>query len=425
MSRSRQKGSALVLVAMMSVLILIFGVLSTTSAINAQQDTVKTFRRNVQAVNIAKAGIQDAIGWFKRQDQQPVSQRNTHSPPYACPDQAFNPKYDEDDPTKSDTDDPAIGIVRDTFIGGTGGNLFGRYIVRKRQSCSDNDPKAVRDITIERGKNADNPADVSYRAEGISWYLESEGIIYQRNDADKEPDEAPNRILDRSRVGIEINRVSISTPVQAPVMTWGTDSEESQKSNFGSTCDILGDLNSQYARAYKSVSPEGDPRISPIIPTDKYPLNSTQELTPESIFAVSESELLAMSDKTYSLMDHIERDGSTNDRKIPLSIAVMNQSFNFTTANTSSFIGSGVLYVNGDLTIADGIPFAYTGLLYVKGKLTLGAGSNVAGAIVARQVICTPTGGRSYIEYSSSILNLMRRTLGLYRENNMTYKILN
>ncbi len=421
MSRSRQKGSALVLVAMMAVLILMFGVLSTTSAINAQQDTVKTFRRNVQAVNVAKAGIQDTIGWFKRQDLQPVSQRNPHDPPYACPDLAFNPKYDPDDAAKSDTDDPNIGIVRDSFIGGTGGNLFGRYIVRKRQSCSDSNPQAVRDITVSRGKNTSDANDSSYRGEGISWYIESEGVIYQRNDPDKEPDEAPNRILDRSRVGIEINRVSITTPVQAPVMVWGSGTA----SNLGGTCDLLGDLNSQYARAYKSANPTGTPRISPIIPQDKFALASNQGLTPEDIFAVSETELFAMSDKTYASINEIEREGITNNRKIPLSIAVINSGINFTTTNTTSFTGSGVLYVNGDLSIQDGIPFSYTGLVYVKGTLTLGAGTSIAGAIVANRVVCNPSGGRAYIEYSSSVLNLMRRTLGLYRENNMTYKVLN
>jgi type II secretory pathway pseudopilin PulG len=420
MSRSRQKGSALVLVAMMSVLILIFGILSTTSAINAQQDSVKTFRRNVQAVNVAKAGIQDAIGWFKRQEQQPVSQRNAQSPPYACPDVAFNPKHDSTDPSKSDTDDESVGIVRDSFIGGTGGNLFGRYIVRKRQSCSDTSTQAVRDISIERGKNADNPADSSYRGEGISWYIESEGIIYQRNNANKEPDELPNRILDRSRVGIEINRISITTPVQAPVLTWGTTA-----SNLTGTCDLLGDLNSQYARAYRGSIPGGSPRISPIIPQDTFALGTNQGLASEDIFAVSESELFAMSDKTYSSINEVERDGTTNNRKIPLSIAIINNSINFTTGNTSSLNGSGVLYVNGDLTIGNGIPFSYTGLVYVKGTLTLGAGSSIAGAVVANRVVCNPSGGRAYIEYSSSVLNLMRRTLGLYRENNMTYKVLN
>jgi hypothetical protein len=148
-------------------------------------------------------------------------------------------------------------------------------------------------------------------------------------------------------------------------------------------------------------------------------------LASEDIFAVSESELFAMSDKTYSSINEVERDGTTNNRKIPLSIAIINNSINFTTGNTSSLNGSGVLYVNGDLTIGNGIPFSYTGLVYVKGTLTLGAGSSIAGAVVANRVVCNPSGGRAYIEYSSSVLNLMRRTLGLYRENNMTYKVLN
>lgn len=129
LKRARQRskiGAAMVMVLLMSTLLLIMLTTGLTLVMNSQKDTSETFKIQGQAANIAQAGLQDAVNWFKRQGAVKQADQTTHP----CKDAAFNPQYDAD-PELSATDNSTVGIVKDMQIKG---RIYGRYVLQK-QPC--------------------------------------------------------------------------------------------------------------------------------------------------------------------------------------------------------------------------------------------------------------------------------------------------
>lgn len=410
-----QKGIALMLTLMISVFILILITLSSTVLSSSEKSNVKRFTKQGQADNIARAGLQEAVNWFKTQAVQPVRQGGV-SPAYACEDEAFFPRY-HDDPLERETIDESYGLVKDVQIDRS---IWGRYRV-KRQHCSDDyDPHAVHDFTKKRGKNE---GDATSSGEGVVWYIESEGVVYRRTDFSKDangvfttgPTDADgvNPILDRSRAAVEINRMAILVD-RAAVTTL---SNAGNSSSFNGRCQIIGDSNAQSGINYYGASPNlpnGTGEISVLSGGPRVYYNPDIPPSPERVFSVSKAELKALSDT-------IHEDESTIKGQIPMSITYFDGDFTFDF--DQPLLGRGILFVDGDLTLEDGSNSLFSGVLYVTGRLTIGVNNALSGAVIADRVTCNPgSGGTSSISYTHNYINEIRQVLGTYRENSMSYK---
>src|SRR5207253_3110592 len=100
-------------------------------------------------------------------------------------------------PPVNESDDPATGIVRTYQIADTG-RVWGRYSERRTK---------VLDVSKKRGKAAD----------GTVWRIESEGLVFVRNDKTKEPEQSPNVILARSTMRTELQRLGLQLPANAAI----------------------------------------------------------------------------------------------------------------------------------------------------------------------------------------------------------------
>lgn len=412
-----QRGIALVTVLYLSAFMLLFAATSVLVVRNSQQETVQLLSKQGQAANVAKAGIQDAIGWFKKQESQPVRQGT--NPSYTCPDDAFNPQFNTN-PVQRDTDNASSGIVKDFLIDR---NIFGRYVIKKQAAqgaaCNtstydqqtNHDKHAVHDVTHRRGKG--EPGD------GTVWYIESKGIVYQRNDDEKDengvyvkgPDEAPNRIIDQRLVSVEINRLGLLLPMNVPLIV----SSGSASSMNDVDCQLLGDSQTSAAMAYFGSLPTTTNTTKAVGNAPITPQLLSEDVTQSAVFSVTETELKALSDNIYTTLSAVPK-------KIPMSLVFLDGNFTFTTAQPLN--GAGILYVNGNLTLNQGSGSIFSGFIFVDGSLTINGGNSLAGSVVVKgPVTCTPTTDKAVFEYNDNIVKTVRQKIGLYRENNLTYKV--
>ncbi len=116
---------------------------------NFNRKTGLQIHNSVQADNVARAGLVEAIAWFRRQPNQPV--RSTiNTTLYPWPDAAFAPKTTTD-PATSDTIDETIGMVKEYPLNDAG-NVWARFEVQRQNDTATNpeDPKAVHDVSDKR-----------------------------------------------------------------------------------------------------------------------------------------------------------------------------------------------------------------------------------------------------------------------------------
>jgi hypothetical protein len=414
-TRQRQHGAALVMVLMMSTILLIIVTTGVIWALGTQKDTMDTFKVRGQAANVAQAGIQDGLNWFKRQG---LVRQTDITTPGTCKDAAFNPVFNTD-ATLSATDNATVGIVRDYQIKG---DLYGRYTLKKQNCASAEDLTAVRDITAAKGKSTTNPPPTftvggvtKLRGEGLVWALQSEGILYQRKNFVKTgnvfnlgPSASPNRVLSKSLASVEIAQLSLNIDT-APLTVFAT----SFTHPFGARCRLVGGTAASAGVYYYGVNPDvSGVQISPSTLTRKL-LKSTA-VTPDSVFSVSQAELRGMSDNIYTNINQIPDN-------LKFSITFLEGDFTFT--NARPLTGGGLLYVTGNLTLNDNANSLFSGVIFVNGRLTIGKDNSLSGAVLARNVTCAPSAGQAVFEYNSSLVTTVRQRLALYRENNLTYQI--
>lgn len=404
-----QQGMAVVMVLMLSALLMILITTGLSLVINTAKDTSQVFVVEGQVGNVAQAGLQDAVAWFKR--HQPVKQD-------VCKDGAFAPQH-LSDPSLSDTDDASIGIVRDIQIKDS---VYGRYVV-KRQACPGaDDPHAAHDITLSKGKSTICPGvyctnmDGTVKGEGAVWYLESQATVYIRNNYSKDadgvfttgPQDPPNRILRQGGGSIEISQLTVQPPGDAPLILTGTGSD-----NFNSNCSIR--AGSSGTTATSAIMYNGtNPNVTnlSVLPTGlTKKASSSQAITTNSVFSVSTSELRGMSDNVYTSLSQVPS-------SIKFSITFLEGNFTFT--NAAPLNGGGLLYVNGNLTLNDASNSTFSGVIFVNGHLTIGRDNQLSGIVFAKDVNCNPGSPRAVVEYNPNLVTTVRQKLALYRENNLT-----
>ena len=414
--RKSESGVALILVLLLTSIMLMFISMGLTMAKNSLKDSSQSFAKGAQASNIARAGLQDAIGWFKRQTNQPVRKNDGVPDSFGCGDEAFQPLFNAD-PLISDTDNQTTGLVKDIRLSD---KLYGRYEI-KRNNCSSPSKNAVKDFSNEKGKGADG--------DGIIWYVESKGTLYYRDDFTKTngvfvkgPTDAPNRVLQKSTVGVEIQRLKIAVPLYPVAVTAASGSVGS---TVGDRCNIMSDTNAIGGIYRFNTTVAGSPECS--LPTTAAMAQCVQTSTGTSshqsvdaVFGVTQVELKALADYIYATVANVPK-------QLPLAIHYLEGggTGTFTFNSSKPLTGSGILFVNGNLDLPDGASAAFNGVIYVTGTLTVGNGNTLGGAVVARSLTCNPGSGIAIIEYNHNVVKSIRQKLGLYRENTLTYRISN
>lgn len=414
--KNSQRGIALVLVLSMTAVLLVLGSIGTKLVMESQQNTVSVFAKHGQAANIAQAGLQEGVGWFKQ--NTPVKQSY---PTDLCKDAAFKPQSNFVEPELHATDNQVIGIVKDIPINN---NVYGRYILRRQQDCNDPElPNTVKDISAKRGKNnglnnAPNIVGGDIRGDGNVWYLESEGVVYRRQDKSKDvngiyvkgPEDPPNKVISRASASVEIVRLSVNVD-PAPLMLFGTTGTNH---NFGSNCNISGTDslgNAAQAVYYNGLVPN-------VSAATRSPSSlgraSRSPISVENVFSVTQDELRGTADNVYSTLTQVPE-------KIGFSITYLDGNFTFTP--TKPLFGGGLIYVNGDLNLQAGSQSIFSGVIYVNGTLTISRDNTLSGVVIARRIDCSPGSGRANIEFNRSLITSVTQRLALYRENNLSHVI--
>jgi hypothetical protein len=367
-----------------------------------QQTTV------LQAENAARAGIMDAISWFRRQSKQPV-RKGTE---YAWADGAFNPKTSTD-PVHNDTIDQNIGLVKEYQLSQSNA-LWARYEV-KRQSNPASVPyeaHAVHDITGDRMHTGG--AD-DYNGAGIVWYVESTGYIYRRRNSSKAYNALPNEIVGRARVSTEIRRITLNLPSEAAFFV------NNPGTNSNRTVKIYDDgrINGGTKIGCSSMPPSRTPSKSGTGYYSSYQvLYASASLSTNYIFGVSTSELKSLADYVASSVDALPT-------TLPdMSLIYIDGDATFTSAKPLR--ASGILFVNGDLTLQAGSNSLFSGFIYVMDKAYIYAPCFVSGSMIAYNGMTLSASAATdvaEIDYDKGILSSVRQQICQYRENKSIYRV--
>jgi hypothetical protein len=385
--RARERGVALVFALFFAIIALGLTVAGTIFVRAHKEHTQAAFASHGQAVEFARSGLIEALGWFRKQTAQPVT--------------GFQPQLDETArPPVLDTAEPDVGIVREFEISGS---LWGRYEVWKDWPA---DPDASRlafrnivrcqDISDERG----------HLSPGSVWRLRSVGYVYRRNEATAPYNQQPNRVIAKEVVETEIRRLALQPPGQAAVCT-----------RSPATCRVLtrgrvlggsqgaGIFYQRSGSTMPSVSGTGS-QVTGVPPMAGFPTYADDYA---SVFGVTVDELRGMADS--SLADQ-------NLFPSPIakdSLVVLDGSITFTSSRPLS--GTGIVVINGDVTISPASYSAFSGLLYVNGSLTLREPSELQGVVVVTGAV-TVQGNSDYatVTFDDGIISRLRQTLGTYRQ---------
>ena len=376
---NRKKGAILVWV-MVTMMILSSAI---TVGMAILLDTVNTLNSQMeyygQATSIAKAGLLDALSWFRRQTNQPIL--------------TFNPQRDLTVlPPVNDTDDASIGIVRELEVAQSR-NLYGRYEV---------DKTIVADISSQRGLSA-----------GTIWYIESRGIIYLKLDPNVAYNVAPNRVIASTKIATEIRRVSMVLPSEAALCSGNSNQSQTV---IGNNVKLLGD--EKFGIVYPSGT--GTPNINAGA-TVTGTLGATSQINPyndsaTSVFGMTEAELRSIADYNVSSVDALP-DPIPNYKIVFFE---GNATFN----SSHPLKGTGIFYITGTLTIAANSGTSYNGVIYCKGQYHQHGPSLISGSVITQgQVNIQSTGDVSEIDYDAGVLGQIRTYTGQYRLAKGIYEV--
>lgn len=369
-----ERGAALVAVIFATTLLLLLLMTALVITRMSGRAVARQLAYQGQAHNAAAAGLTEGLSWFVHQRQQPVV--------------AFDPKLDvsgvcthnpRHNPLVNESDDPAIGIMRDYEIMARG-RVHGRYEVRRG---------AVIDVSTRRGKTS----------AGSIWRIESLGIVYVQNDAAQAPGAGTNTIIARRTMRTELQRLGLQLPANAALNI---------SSGTSATITKAGRIQGGSAGIGIAYPPStGTPTIAGTVTGNPAQNTTNGSFALQNVFAVSQQELIAMADIVVS-----------DERQLPdplpnmaLIVVTGNAQFN----GLRKLSGSGILVVLGNLTLnAQSDPF-FNGLIWVGGNLIVTPPANISGSVIANGTVQL-TGGNevSEINYDAAILTQIRQQMGNY-----------
>lgn len=347
-----------------------------------QTKTEVNFRTRGQASQFARAGLIEALGWFRKQSAQPVL--------------TFQPRLDlVANPPVTETADPEIGLVREFQISGS---VWGRYEIW-REWEADPIPERLawrrlmqaRDVSTERGA----------AGSGSVWLVKSVAHVFRRNDAAKAYNEQPNHVLGTATVETELRRLTLVPPGMAAVCV-GT----ARGSRIASKVNIQGATGAAvFFRAG-----DGTPSVSGGAITVGGVVGSTSyDDTTQAVFGVTEEDLRGLADDRITQSSAFP---ATLPARSLYHVAVPTLDF----TSTRRLEGNGIVYVNGDVDFQGGNMSFFTGLLFVHGNVTMRETLEFNGTLICTGTVDI-TGSADWINitYDDSSLNTLRTEIGQYR----------
>lgn len=381
--RSGERGVALILAILFTIIVV--GIATTGALIlRTHQDKTRLgFVANGQAVQFAKSGLIEALGWCRKQTSQPVT--------------TFAPALDTAaSPPILETIDPTIGLVREFQITES---IWGRYEIWKQW---DADPNTTR-LAWRQQMQCQDVSDMRGNlSPGSIWRIRCLGYVYRRVDPNVAYDTAPNRILGQDMAEVEARRLALLPPGQAALCSrTGSGVSVQTRGRIIATAPSSG-VYCLTATGSPSVSGTG----ASITPAAAY--GSTYDDSFEAVFGVSQTELTAMA-------DYVVTSAADFPSPVPVDTLVLSTvGMTFTAAKPLK--GTGVVAIIGNTTIGQGSYSAFSGMLYVQGNLTVREPSEIQGAVVVTGTV-TVQGNADYatITYDDDILAHLRQELGTYR----------
>ena len=382
--RESERGAALIIVIFASTLVLLLLMTALTITLTSNRTVGRQLASQGQAMATANAGLTEGLSWFVRQRQQPVTDFDpvvdaagvcTHVPPH--------------EPPAVDSEDPAVGIVR-SFEITSRGRVWGRYELR-REYVENGAIRGVNDVSVRRGKEP-----------GTIWQLQSDGYVYVRNDPAKAPDVAPNFVLARRTMRVDIQRLALTPPGDAKAAilarrgSWITVVRPSR---------VQGGAYAGAAYPRNTQSPAGNGSIS-----------SLQQLTGVSasdwgiakVFGVTTNELISMADIVVD--DETQLPAHLPD----MALVVIRG--NATFSDKVKFRGSGIMVVLGNLILNSKANTYYGGVIWVGGNFTMNPPGIISGTIIANGTVNVTGGGSDVMEinYDPAILDQVKLQMGNY-----------
>ena len=401
-SRGSALTIALIFFIVVTILIVAGYKLITTSYLESkfQETTV------LQAENVARAGLVDAISWFRRQPKQPVRKGTT----YAWADGAFYPRTSTD-PAHCDTINETIGLVKEYQLSESGA-LWARYEVKRQPSPGAYDIHAVHDITGERMHTGGID---DYNGAGVVWYIESTGYIYRRKSSASAYNVSPNQVVGKARVSTEIRRITVNPPSESAffVNSGGTSSNR--------TVNIYdnGRINGGSKIGCSSMPPSRSPKLYGSGYYSSYQvLYASAAVTSTYVFGVSTSDLKA-------LADYDVKNSSALPSDMP-DMALIYIDGNAIFDASRPLRASGIMFVNGDLTITAGSNSLFSGFIYVTNNAYIYAPCLISGCVIAYNGLTLSATGATdvaEIDYDGGILSSVRQQICQYRENKAIYRV--
>lgn len=385
---SEERGTALILALFFTIVTV--GIVFTGTVIEkANRDKTRTnFRLNSQANQFARAGLTEALSWYRRQTNQPVAE--------------FEPVVDLNIvPPIIDTDDPDVGIVREFKIEG---KIWGRYEVWKPWNT---DPERERLAWRQQMQVADVSEQRHSGSGGTSWRLRSVGYVFERDSANHRFDEQPNRVLAIEILETEIVRRKLAPPGQSALSI--ADGNSAHINTMGRIRGGSSGSGIYYpaGTGTPTVGPARDNRVTGTPPLAQAP--GVIDMSCEAVFGVTYTELKASA-------DHVVTDRRDIPTPVPDFNTVVIEIPSVTFDRDTPLSGFGLVYIRGNCTILPGSNSNFKGLLYVDGGLDMRAPSVIEGAVVVTGNF-TLQGSADYatIYYSDEVLNALRQAIGNYR----------
>ena len=390
----------LILVAMLISLLLFIPIGAQLLKISRQQ--VRRFANaDAQGVNIARAGLVDAIAWFQAQNGgSPVCLARPGSGVTGAanyPDAAFNPQG-------AYTIDSSIGLVQEGALSpyAAENKLYYRYEVHRQgdgTTAGKFDPDAVHDVSGER---IDGQTDGA----GLVWYIESEGFVYRKKSTGPQFDSSMDVIVGRSRVATEISRLNVLPKVPSALII----SDRANVLSIGSSCYVRG-TGSGVGATWMTGATGPFAGISGGIQS-----TTTATIQVYDIFGVSPYELREMSDFSGN-------DATVVPPQVNGSLIYINGNATFNASNPLK--GGGILVVSGNLTISGNNNSYFSGLVHVSGNANITGQATITGCLVVLgnlTLAATGTAGAT-VEYDQQALNMAQQNAARYREDKAVYHV--
>lgn len=393
--KTLENGSMLVVIVILLSLLIFIPIGAQLLKISREQ--IHRFSSSdAQALNVARAGLDDAIAWFRRQNNGlPVRSQGTT---FTYPDAAFFPRQAD-----LSTINESTGLVKDGPLSpiASENKLFYHYEVLRQPTVAFS-TGAVHDITDQRieGHNA---------GEGLVWYLESFGCVYSQRNPSLPYNVSPNQIVGRARVATEIRRLSMTLTANAAVLINNRGNGTVSGSNVyiigGSTSTSSGIGVAAHAGAggsFGTVSGNPASNTSAAYMTD-IPSN----------FQLSSYELRQLADITStSALNHYPAMG----------FVCLNGSAVF--SSTQTLKGGGVLVVDGNLNVNSGNT-NFNGLILATGNVVINSPATISGCLIVGGNLTLNSTGFSDVTiiFDPNVITRISQLLGNYRESRSSYQI--